>query len=112
MSTYLKVTPLLTQDALLSGAVTVDSQGDTSLRITSIGSWTPTQATQVTNAAITTSSSSQLIQGSLGTVNASPVANTIQARLKSVQDATGKTSDLATDNTIIGLLKRIVANLS
>lgn len=112
MSTYLKVTPLLTQDALLSGAVTVDGQGDTSLRVTSIGSWSPTQATQVTTAATTISSSSQLIQGSLGTLNAAPLTNTIQARLKSVQDATGTTSDPDTANTIIGLLKRIVANLS
>lgn len=94
MATFMKTVPLLVEDAAVSKTTTIDpNSGEAALRVTgnvvTTGAWTSTQAADVTL-----------------------TANEIRNDTVALGEAVGAKTDPDTEPTVIGLLKRIVLNLS
>lgn len=94
MSTFLKTVPLLVEDTAVSQTTTIDPiSGEPAVRVTgevtTSGAWTSTQAADVTLA-----------------------TNDIHTNTAALETAVGAKTDPDTEDSVIGLLKRIVSNLS
>lgn len=128
MSTFRPAVPLLVEDAVMSKTVVESSPGVYAIKTVgdSVPAWTPQQAAQVTETVgpkanppsssiigrlNSINSETTLLRTSFGSVAEVPADNTLQRRIKFIQDATGTQADADTTPTIIGLLKSIAAKL-